>query len=189
MDQHELLRLALQTMERLHVPYMLVGSYGSSIYGEPRLTQDIDIVIDLTPIDVPEFCTAFAGAGCYLSEPAVQDAVRTQFQFNVLHPASGNKIDFIFPRPDAWGQAQLARRQHVELFPGLTGAVARPEDIILGKLWYYSVGGSEKHLRDISGILNVSGSLVDRDDVAAWAAKLGFTPAWEAVLARIAPEN
>ncbi len=182
MEQDDLLRLAAETLDRLNTPYMLVGSYGSSVFGEPRFTQDIDIVLDLSAAAVPVFCRAFPPPDFYLSEQSIREAVRDRFQFNVLHLSSGNKVDFIFPKSGEWGGSQLSRRRRVTLEGGSTVAVACPEDVILGKLWYYSEGGSDKHLRDIAGILRVSGELVDRADVTAWATKLGYLDTWTRIL-------
>src|SRR4051794_32113644 len=150
---------------------MLVGSFASSAYGEPRFTQDIDIVLDLPAAQIPALCAAFPVPDFYVSESAVREAVQRRFQFNVLHTTSGNKIDFLLPRDDEWGRTQLGRRQRVRLLPDREGFAARPEDVILGKLWYFAEGGSDKHLRDIAGILRVSGDVVDRDDVGRWAAR------------------
>jgi hypothetical protein len=54
---------------------------------------------------------------------------------------------------------------------------------------YYREGGSEKHLRDITGVLRISGNLVDRDYVAHFSKQLGLTEIWEAVLARLSPTD
>jgi hypothetical protein len=59
MEQIELIRHAVQTLDTLAIPYALVGSWGSGIYGEPRFTRDIDIVLDLDVALVPQFCAAF----------------------------------------------------------------------------------------------------------------------------------
>lgn len=181
MNQRELLRHVTKTLDRLALPHMLVGSFAGYAYGEPRLTQDIDLVLELPLALVPAFCGAFPPPEFFLSEPAVRDAVRTRFQFNILHPTSGNKVDCIFPRGDEWGKSQLGRRRRQLILDDLEAYLASPEDVILGKLWYYSEGGSDKHLRDIAGILRVSGDLVDRADVTAWATKLGYLDVWERV--------
>ena len=186
MDQPELLRHTIRSLDDLKVPYMLVGSFASTTYGEPRFTQDIDIVIDLPSSLIMRFCAAFPAPDFFLSPEAVVEAVRTRFQFNVLHPGSGNKVDFILPRDDDWGREQLRRRRRVTILPGLDADSASPEDVILGKLWYYSLGESDKHLRDIAGMLKVSGTRIDHDDIAFWADRLGVADAWRVVLARIA---
>jgi len=183
-EQTDLLRLVLDVLESRSIPYMVVGSFASATYGEPRFTYDIDFVVELTDRDVPGFVAAFPDTDFYLSPEAIRDAIRRRFQFNVVHPASGNKIDFMFPRDDEWGRAQMARRHRVRLLPDREGYAAAPEDVILGKLLYFAEGGSDKHLRDIVGMLRVSSDQIDRSDVEAWARKLGVEDVWAAVQAR-----
>lgn len=193
MDQFELLRYVIETLERLKIPYALVGSFGSGIYGEPRFTRDIEMVVDLTMRDLPGFFASFPNGEFYLSEQAARDAVRDRFQFNVVHPASGNKIDFMLTRDDPWHAGQVSRRRRVDLGTGeqsLSGYVASPEDVILGKLWYYREGGGDRHLRDIAGILRVTGDGVDRAEVERWARQLGYLEVWEAILETVdAPDR
>src|SRR5436305_38852 len=166
---------------------MLVGSYASGVYGEPRLTLDIDLVINPTVDQVVELCECFPPDDFYCSrEAAIAALQQTNSQFNVIHPASGNKIDFIIARRDAWGREQFDRRQKRLLLPQMQGYAARPEDVIISKLLYYQEGGSEKHLRDIAGILKVSGDEVDRAYVEKWAAQLDVMEIWEAILKRLA---
>jgi hypothetical protein len=185
-EQNDILRHAIDALERLTIPYMLVGSIASTAYGEPRFTQDIDVVVDLTPALIPAFCAAFHAPEFYLSEAAVKDAVQARFQFNVLHPGTGNKLDFILPRTDEWGSVQMQRRQRVQLLQDRAGYAARPEDVIIGKMLYYAEGGSEKHLRDITAILRISGDIVDRNDIQQWATKLGILEVWQAIRERLA---
>jgi hypothetical protein len=69
MEQIELIRHAVRTLDALAVPYVLVGSWGSGLYGEPRFTRDVDIVLDLGLAVVPRFCAAFPCEDFYLSGP------------------------------------------------------------------------------------------------------------------------
>jgi len=185
-EQLDLLRYVVETLEQLTLRYAVVGSFASGAYGEPRFTQDIDIVFELPASQITGFCQRFAGPEFYLSEAAVRQAVQRHGQFNVIHPSSGNKIDFILNRQDAWGRSQITRRQAVELFPDRCGFLASPEDVILGKMLYYREGGSEKHLRDITGVLRICGETVDREYVAQYAKQLGLTEIWDAILGRLA---
>jgi hypothetical protein len=188
-DQAEMLRRAIEVLESQGIVYLIVGSFASIAYGEPRMTRDIDIVVDLRADQVDRLCAAYPAEEYYVSAVAARQAVCQGGQFNVIHPASGNKIDFIVARRDSWGIQQLQRRQRVLILPGLPGYAASPEDVILGKMWYYQVGGSEKHLRDIAGILQISSDEVDRAYVARWAEELGFSEVWQAVLARTVRES
>jgi hypothetical protein len=184
-ESGELLATAIRSAEALGIPYMLVGSLASMRYGEPRLTLDFDIVVDLTFASTEKLCQAFDGPDYYVSLPAALEALRQRKQFNVLHPKSGMKIDFMIARQDAWGRRQLERRRQVELYPGQQCYIAAPEDVILGKLLYYREGQSDKHLRDIAAMLQTSGDEIDRADVAAWAAKLDVLDIWQAIVARV----
>jgi hypothetical protein len=163
---------------------MVVGSFASSTYGEYRFTNDIDIVIALTERHVPALLAAFPDSEYYVSPDAIREAIRKSFQFNVLHTTSGAKIDFILSRDDEWGRAQMARRRRVLLLPDREASVAAPEDIILSKLWYFNEGKSDKHLRDITGMLRRSAGQIDRVDIEQWARKFGLEEAWAAVLQR-----
>jgi hypothetical protein len=184
-EQDELLRRVVEVLEEQTVTYLLVGSLASGVYGEPRLTNDIDIVVEVGPAQAARLCQAFPAPEYYVSDKAVQEAVATTGQFNVIHPASGNKIDFIIARRDPWGRSQISRRRREQILPGREGYTAAPEDVILGKLWYYQEGSSEKHLRDIAAMLQVSGDEIDTAYVDQWARQLGFAETWQTVLTRV----
>jgi hypothetical protein len=182
MEQPELLQYAVGVLEARQLSYMLVGSLASGVFGEGRLTNDIDIVVELTLAKVDDLCRAFPSPEYYVSSEAATKAVARQGQFNVIHPTSGNKIDFMIARSDAWGKMQLSRRRREFLIPGLSGYVAAPEDVILAKMMYYKEGGSEKHRRDIGAMLRISSEEIDREYVAHWAAQLGVFEVWQGIL-------
>jgi len=184
-EQAELLRHVLHILEEQGLTYLLVGSLASGVYGEPRLTHDIDVVLELRPDQVARLCEEFPAPDYYVSEKAAREAVARGGQFNVIHPASGNKIDFMVARQDAWGRSQISRRRLEQIFPGRRGYTAAPEDVIIGKLWYYREGGSEKHLRDIAGMLQVSGEEIDKQYISHWTEQLALVEEWQLVLDRL----
>lgn len=182
MNQIDLLRFAIDALEAVQAQYMVVGSFASAVYGEPRLTQDIDIVVCLTQDSAKRLCEAFAGPEFYVSQSAAREAVAQHGQFNVIHPFSGNKIDFMVAHDDAWGRSQLARRIRKPILPDRETFVAAPEDVILAKLWYFKEGGSEKHLRDIAGMLRISPDEIDIPYIEHWVGELSLEDAWQAVV-------
>lgn len=186
MDQIDLLRYLVKTLDRLGISYMVVGSLASGAYGEPRMTQDIDVVIDADEQQIIGLCQAFSSDEFYVNQEAALAARRRGGQFNIIHSTSGNKIDLLIAGIDGWGRTEIARRERMQILPDLEGYCARPEDLILSKMAYYREGGSEKHLRDIAGMMKVSGEQVDRDYVSRWAAALGVSEIWQAILARLA---
>lgn len=164
---------------------MVVGSYASGAYGDPRFTQDIDIVIDPKPAQLDALIARLPPDNFYVSPEAAHQAVRSGGQFNVIHPESGNKIDFMIARTDPWGQEQLRRRVKLELLIGVEAFAARPEDVILAKLQFYKEGGSEKHMRDITSMFKVSGEEIDREYIERWVDRLDVREQWQAVLQRL----
>ena len=187
MDQSDLLKYTAGELRRLRIPYAVVGSFASSIWGESRLTQDIDIVVELRPAHVPLICAAFPDPEFYVSSSAALEAVQHSTQFNVIHPSSGNKIDFMLAGNKPWVVTQLKRSKSLPVFDDVEVDVAAPEDVILGKLIYYRDGGSEKHLRDITGILKSSAVIVDHNYLSQQAEKLGVLDLWEAMENSIGP--
>lgn len=185
MEQDELLRAAVEALERLGLRYFVTGSMATIFYGEPRFTNDIDIVVDLPPARIADFCAAFPAPEYYLSEESVRRAVARRGQFNVIHPASGLKIDVMVPDDSAFNRSRFARRNRLHPAPDFEASFAAIEDVILKKLEYYREGSSDKHLRDIASMLKVSGAAVDREYLEEWAERLGVADLWHAVRGRV----
>jgi hypothetical protein len=185
MEQHELLATVVNCLESLGVRYLVTGSVASMAYGEPRLTNDIDVVADLKDQHVAELVGRFPAPDFYVSEDAVRRAIERRHQFNIIHPASGLKADVIIPEGDEFDESRFARARRLAPTAGTEAAFASPEDVILKKLLYYQEGGSEKHLRDIAGVLKVSPEALDLAYLADWAEKLNVGEEWRVLLARL----
>ncbi|HEX4955343.1 MAG TPA: hypothetical protein VF017_18285 [Thermoanaerobaculia bacterium] len=185
MSQAELLQLVAETLDRLEVHYLVTGSVASIVYGEPRFTNDIDIVVQLSASEVAGFCRQFPQETFFFSPEAVYDAIARRGQFNLLHPSSGLKVDFFVAQSSPFDRSRFARRRAVAVTPGKAVSFAAPEDVILKKLAFYREGGSEKHLRDITGILKISGDQLDREYLEDWVARLDLGEIWQAVLERV----
>jgi hypothetical protein len=180
-NQAELLRYLADVLESLGVDYMIGGSQASMYYGEPRLTRDIDVVVDLRPQHLPALLARFPAEEFYLDEETAREAIRMTRQFNIIHPGSGLKID-VYVNPDTpYDRTRLERRQKLPLLSGVEAYFARPEDVILYKLLYSRQGDSGLHLRDVLGILRVSGPELDEEYIAEWAGHLGLRTIWEQI--------
>jgi hypothetical protein len=162
---------------------LVVGSIASIAYGEARFTNDIDIVIELPSDKVKAFCAAFPSDDFYVSPQAVHQAVATHFQFNVIHPTSGLKIDFIVLSESDFDRSRRERRRQLFVLPDGPAWFASPEDVILKKMVYFQEGGSDKHLRDIAGVLRLQGNKIDREYVGKWAENLGVEKVWDSIVA------
>ncbi len=184
MTQAELLRYLVEVLEGVGIDYMISGSQASIYYGEPRLTIDIDVVADINPGHVGPLLERFPSPDFYLSEHAVREALARRGQFNIIHSTSGVKIDVVLPKNTAYDGVEFSRRRRQPLLPGRDAYFARPEDVILYKMIYFREGGAERHLRDIAGMLRISGPDIDTAYIDGWARELGLTEIWEAVRRR-----
>jgi hypothetical protein len=185
MDPYKLLERIAVIFESLHIPYLVTGSVAAMAYGEPRMTNDIDIVAAVGYEHVEGLMAAFPGEEFYISKDAIRDAVRYQTQFNVIHPASGMKIDIIIRKKTPFNDSRFSRVRPIKTGENFETNFAAPEDIILMKMQYYRDGGSEKHLRDISGILKISDPEIDKDYIDRWSEKLSLVDIWNLILNEI----
>ena len=179
MEPFDLLRHATGVLETMRLRYFVTGSTATIVYGEVRFTNDIDIVVDLPEGKVVNFCRQFPSVQFYVSTEAALDAVRTRGQFNIIHPESGLKIDVIIPVENSFNDSRFARARRIEAGNNLDVFFASPEDAIIKKLEYYQMGGSEKHLRDIAGILKINQSRLDLEYINKWASALGVAEVWD----------
>jgi hypothetical protein len=172
-------------LDRLGLPYAITGSTAGIVYGEPRLTHDIDLVVALTVRDVAPFVDAFPLEEFYCPpEDVVALEVRrgVRGHCNLIHHGSGFKAD-IYIAHDELHRWALAHRRTIQL-DELTLYVAPVEYVIVRKLEYFREGGSEKHVRDIHGMLDVSDPHIDHAVLDRWIEQLGLRATWNAIVAR-----
>jgi len=181
-NQAELLEELAGILEELRIPYFVTGSVATIAYGEPRFTNDIDIVVQLFPIQIDPLCQAFSSDDFYISIEAVVDAVTRRGQFNILHPSSGLKIDVMVADDSDFNQSRFTRTRQLQISPHRKAEFASPEDVIIKKLAFYREGGSDKHIRDIRGVLAVLGENIERSYIESWVTKLGLSREWSIVL-------
>ena len=183
MEQSELLQFLTRALERLRLPYLITGSTVTIFYGEPRFTNDIDVVVQLPANALREFCREFPADEFYVSEDAAADAVKDHSQFNIIHPGSGLKIDVMVPVMSEFDRSRFQRARRVQAGSDWSALFATPEDAIIKKMEYFREGRSDKHLRDIAGVLKTSGALLDLQYIDRWATKLDLRDIWQAIQA------
>lgn len=185
MTEPSLISLFVRPLNQLRIPYLVTGGVASVIYGEPRFTRDIDLVLRLAPGQARRFAAAWPSAEFYVPpvEAIAEECRRPEYgHFNVSHHDTTMRADVYLAGEDplnAWALEHPVERQ-VE---GETVLVAPLEAVIASKLRYFRAGRSERHLRDIREMLRVSGELLDRATLERWVARLGVEQEWN--LARL----
>jgi hypothetical protein len=170
---HELMQKVADLFERESVPYRIVGSMASMAYGEPRFTNDVDVLVDLPLERVDALCREFPSPDYFVAPHAVRRAISSRHQFNILHIPAGLKVDVILSTDSEFDRLTLNSGRRLRSEGAYDALFASPENVILKKLVYYQEGGSEKHLRDIGSMLAIQGSKIDHAYLDAWASKLG----------------
>jgi len=189
MGLFEVLQRIVEVFEHLQIPYLVTGAMASIAYGEPRLTNDIDIVAAVSDDHIEGLIAAFPPGEFYISEEAVKEAIHHRGQFNIIHPSSGIKVDIILKKETPFDNSRFSRCRRIYPAESYQANFAAPEDVIIKKMEYYKEGGSEKHLRDIAGMLKISGEAIDRKYISGWAEQLGLTEIWDAVERRVGEKS
>jgi hypothetical protein len=190
MGPYELLEVMVRIFEKLRIPYFVTGSVAAMAYGEPRLTNDIDIVTGMEAAHISGLLAELPSDQFYVSEDMIRDAIRRRTQFNIIHPASGLKMDIVIRDQCPYNESRFRRIRRIKPGEGYEANFASPEDIIIMKMRYYKEGGSDKHLRDIAGILKISGAEIDRAYIHDWAIQLGVLEIWDRVIQALeSPDN
>jgi hypothetical protein len=183
MPELSLYRLFTDKLNRLGVRYMVTGSVAAMVYGEPRLTNDVDLVVFVGREDIPRLADAFPASEFYFP-PAevigVELARERGGHFNIIHHKSGHKADVYLGGSDPFHAWALARARRLES-EGETLIVAPAEYVIVRKLEYFRDGGSEKHLRDIRSILTASPEWLDLSILEEQITARGLQSAWQRV--------
>ena len=186
MNITEVLLQVVTVLDRLGVPYVVVGSLASSARGFPRTTNDADIVADLRAEHAAPFMSAL-GTEFYVDAGAIERAIARYRSFNAIHRGSGFKVDVFVPPPDGFGRQQLARRSQELLDRAGASAVfvATAEDVVIAKLdWYRASGGqSDRQWQDLVGVIKVQAPAIDRGYLRQWAARLDLSQLLDRALA------
>jgi hypothetical protein len=149
------IELFVARLEATGLPYMVTGSVASMTYGEPRLTLDLDLVIELQADRAGALLAAFPESEFYrppIEVVRLECSRESRGHFNVIHHETGAKADVYLAARDELHKWGLAHRRRLRLGEG-TIALAPPEYVILRKLEFFREGRSEKHIRDVRGML------------------------------------
>lgn len=163
-------------LETLGIPYVIGGSFASAVHGVMRATMDADLVVDLRMDQSAPLAQAM-DTDFYADLEMIRDAIRQHSSFNLVHLDTMFKVELFVARSRDFDRSQLARRQLHLLSeePERRAYVASAEDIVLARLEWYRLGGevSDRHWRDVLGVIQVQGDRLDRGYMRRMAAGWG----------------
>jgi hypothetical protein len=176
-------------LESMEIPYMVVGGFAVILYGQPRLTIDVDIVVDMKLYHVKPFVAAFPIPHFYASEEGIRDSLQRCYPFNVIEPTTGAKVDLVPLPREPFTRAAFDRRQRLTYDEqGHSAMFIAPEDIVVAKLAAYDGTESDKHLQDAQSVLTMQWGDLDLDLMRRSARAAGVLEPMERLLGMVARE-
>ncbi len=169
-DELSVLKLAVNRLESAGIAYMVTGSVALSVYAQPRMTRDVDLVVELCPADAGRLVLLFGGEfDCDVDR--IRAAIERQGMFNLIHTTAVVKLDFIVRKDSAYREEEFRRRRVSEI-DGVRMWVVSAEDLVLSKLDWARTSRSEVQLRDVRHLVEGQPRL-DWAYLETWAATLG----------------
>lgn len=148
-DELVVLKSVAARLGEAGIPYMVTGSMAANFYAVPRMTRDIDLVVELSERDVDRVPQLFQQE-YYIDRDMVQRAVRDHAMFSMIHKALVVKVDCVVRKDTEYHREEFARRRAVSVVDQEVFIVS-PEDLILSKLDWAKESRSQMQL-DASGI-------------------------------------
>lgn len=182
-DQESVLKDFTERLEKLGIKYMLTGSMAMLVYAMMRMTNDIDIVMELSYPDADRIIKEF-GEDFYIPQGRVRDAISRKFMFNLLHQETLVKIDCVLRKDDEFQRIAFSNRRRITFTDFDIWTISR-DDLILSKLNWAKVSRSEMQMRDVAGIIRNG---YEKEYVEKWAEKLGVKDLLEECL-KLLEEN
>ena len=161
------------------IGYMLVGSFASAFHGALRSTRDIDIVIEATSEQLRGLVADLQASDYYAELGAALDALRHESLFNVIDNRTGWKIDFIFRKSRPFDLEEFRRRVAANLFD-IQLFVASAEDVVISKLEWAKLGGSQRQIEDVGTVLSAQWKTLDHSYLSKWIKELQLEQQWSA---------
>jgi hypothetical protein len=182
MSQLELLKKTTNFLVNSRIEYMLTGSIVSSLQGEPRSTNDIDIIISIKENEINKLLDFYKMPEYYIDEESIKNAIRNDGMFNLIDLNSSDKIDFWLLTKNDFDKSRF-QRKYIENFMGIEIYVSSFEDTILAKLnWSKLSGGSKKQIIDALRIYELQEKFIDFNYLNFWIEKLGLFEEWKKLL-------
>lgn len=169
-EELEVLKQVTGRLAAAGIPYMVTGSMALNYYAAPRMTRDIDLVVELDERTADRIATMFEG-DFYVDREAVMNAIRARTMFNLIHRTLIIKVDLVVRKDSTYRREEFSRRRSVSMGDWDFWIVA-PEDLILSKLDWAKETRSAMQMGDARNLLQAVEGL-DRGYLERWAAQLG----------------
>jgi len=158
--QEEIIKKVAEILNDLKIQYFITGGLAVVVWGRPRFTADVDVVIEIESAKTKELVSELSRINgyVYIDEKTALNALKTSGEFNFIDPVSGFKFDFFVAENDFFSKSQMSRKIQKK-FLGSKIYFTSPEDFIVSKLVWFEKTGSDRHLEDIESVIKIQKKL------------------------------
>jgi hypothetical protein len=178
-DELQVLALVADRLDAAGLGYMVTGSMALSYYAVPRMTRDVDLVVEIGERDVDVVIDLFDG-DFYVDADAVRAAITDRSSFNLIHSTLLVKVDMLMRKDSEYRRTEFDRRRRVS-YAGRPFYIVAPEDLIISKLDWARDTRSETQRSDARNLLRMVADL-DYPYLRRWIARLGLEPLYRELL-------
>jgi len=180
-DELNVLEIVATRLHQADIPYMVSGSIAGNFYGHPRMTRDIDIIVELALADVPKVYRLFE-SDFYVDDIMIREAINYYdmfasltddfvLRFNIIHNETMVKVDFIIRKDTPYRRLEFSRRCLMKI-DDFEVFVVSLEDLILSKLYWAKNSQSEMQLNDVKILIRENRNQLDKNYLDKWANQL-----------------
>ena len=175
LNELNILKKVIKKLNKNKIPYMITGSVAMSYYSQPRMTRDIDIVIEIS--DIEKFYNLFKD-DYYIDIEMIKKSISDESMFNIIHSTEIIKIDFIIRKNSEYRKTEFERKKQIKFGKDFVFIVSI-EDLIISKLIWSRDSHSQIQLNDVKNLLKEE---VDLEYIKEWLKKMQIYDILEGII-------
>lgn len=186
MAPEELIIKIVNILNDLKIPYAITGGFAIVVWGRPRYTADVDIIVEMAEKNIKPLASRLLeiDKNVYVDEDTMREALQYKSEFNFIEPDMGLKVDFFVKDNTPYNKLKIKRAIAKDIF-GQEILFVSPEDLILSKMSWAKDSESQKQFEDIRTVLRNKKIKLDLKYIRGWAVKQETIEIFERLLKEI----
>lgn len=176
-------------LDQLKIPYIISGGVAVSVWGKPRHTADVDIVVEINRVEAIKQLTIELKKALPMSFPDIDmatDAFNRKSEFNIIESEYGLKADFFISDNSEYKRLEISRGK-LKKIDGKMIRFISPEDLVISKLLWFRESESTRQLEDIASVINQTN--LDMVYVKKWVIKLSLQNEYKSLKKLMNPDK
>jgi len=174
----------VSALNKLQIPYMVVGSFSSNVYGKPRSTKDAEFVMELGHQSIGKLASEIGGG--FILDPQMSfESITSTMRYRLTHRDTAFMIELFMLSSDPHDTARFSRKLSGPIGEGFIAYVPTAEDVIITKLRWSKHGRRQKDVQDVEDVLKVQAGSLDLPYIRQWTDQHGTRELFERLLTTV----